>query len=162
MRSRRIVAVHPRLSKPGILRTLCLARPPHPSTRSTRIPLTEPRRHVVAQLSGAYFKHHAGTKTWFHHDGGPFTKAEQAAALAPTIDEVKEAKKQIDRYHQYLQTWLEAPEELDRFLASFLDQLCEKSFGNAIGIMNKNERLKLQRLVNAATEPVRPFTPYTF
>ncbi|MCQ9177535.1 hypothetical protein KMT30_00390 [Streptomyces sp. IBSBF 2953] len=71
-------------------------------------------------------------------------------------------KKQVDRYHQYLQTWLEAPEELDRFLAPFLDQLDEKSFGNAIGIMNENERLKLQQLVNAATEPVRPFTPYTF
>ncbi|AZM57797.1 hypothetical protein DMA15_20080 [Streptomyces sp. WAC 01529] len=124
--------------------------------------LIEPRRHVVAQLCGAYFKYHASTKTWRHDDGGPFTKAEQAAALAPTINEVKEAKKQVDRYHQYLQTWLEAPEELDRFLAPFLDQHDEKSFGNAIGIMNENERLKLQRLVNAVTEPVRPFTPYTF
>jgi tetratricopeptide (TPR) repeat protein len=84
--------VPPRLPKPGILRTLCVAQPPHPSTRSTRIPLIEPRRHVVAQLCGAYFKYHFGTKTWSHHDGGPFTKAEQASALAPTIDEVKEAK----------------------------------------------------------------------
>ncbi|MEU8972572.1 hypothetical protein AB0D11_25415 [Streptomyces monashensis] len=134
----------------------------NPSTRSTRIPLIEPRRHVVAQLSGAYFKYHFSTKTWFHHDGGPFTKAEQAAALAPTINEVKEANEQMGRYHAYLQTWLEAPEVLDRFLAPFLDQLDEKSFGNAIDIMNRNEQLELQRLVNAATEPVRPFTPYAF
>jgi hypothetical protein len=154
--------VPPRLPKPGILRTPCVAQPPHPSTRSTRIPLIEPRRHVVAQLCGAYFKYHFGTKTWSHHDGGPFTKAEQASALAPTIDEVKEAKEQIGRYHEYLQTWLEAPEVLDRFLTPFLDQLDEKSFGTAIDIMNKNERLKLQRLVNAAAEPVRPFTPYAF
>jgi hypothetical protein len=125
-------------------------------------PLIEPRRHVVPQLCGAYFKYHFGTKTWFLHDGGPFTKAEQAAALAPTTDEVEEANEQIDRYHEYLQTWLEAPKVLDRFLAPFLDQLDEGSFGNAIDIMNKNERLKLQRLVNAAAEPVRPFTPYTF
>ncbi|MYR58561.1 hypothetical protein GTY54_20745 [Streptomyces sp. SID625] len=93
---------------------------------------------------------------------GPFTDAEQDAALAPTTEEVKEANEQIDRYHEYLQTWLEAPEVLDRFLDPFLNQLDEKSFGNAIDIMNKNERLKLQRLVNAVTEPVRPFTPYTF
>ncbi|WP_230396569.1 hypothetical protein [Streptomyces blattellae] len=145
-----------------ILRILCVAQPPHPSKRSTHIPLTEPRRHVVAQLCGAYFKYHFGTRTWLHHDGGPFTKAEQAAALAPTIDEVKEANEQIGRCHEYLQTWLEAPEVLDRFLAPSLGQLDEKSFGNAIDIMNKNEHLKLQRLVNAAIEPVRPFTPYAF
>lgn len=134
----------------------------NPPTRSTRIPRNEPRRHVVAQLAGAYFKYHFGTNTWHHRDGGPFTKKEQAAALAPTTDEVEEAREQIDRYHAYLQTWLEAPEALDRFLAPFMEQLAEKSFGSAIDIMNLDERAVLQRLVNAAAEPVRPFTPYAF
>ncbi|WP_241662358.1 MULTISPECIES: hypothetical protein [unclassified Streptomyces] len=134
----------------------------NPPTRSTRIPRIEPRRHVVAQLVGAYFQYHFGTTAWHHHDGGPYTEKEQAAALAPTTAEVEEAQEQIDRYHAYLQTWLEAPEALDRFLAPFMEQLDEKSLGNAIDIMNMDEQVELQRLINAAAEPVRPFTPYAF
>ncbi|MGW7082252.1 hypothetical protein ACWGH2_01970 [Streptomyces sp. NPDC054871] len=133
-----------------------------PTARSTRIPRTETRRYVVAQLCGAHFKYRFGTKTWFHHDGGPFTRAEQAAALAPTTDEVKEAKKQVDRYDRYLQDWLETPEVLDRFLSPFLDGLDEKSFGDAVGIMNEDELATLRRLIDAAAEPVSPFAPYAF
>ncbi|MFF9321664.1 hypothetical protein ACF1BP_35495 [Streptomyces sp. NPDC014735] len=134
--------------------------PPAPSFSEPCIPDIAPRRHAIALLCAAYYK--PDSDTVFHHDETPFTPEEQAAVRSATHDEIEEAARQQDRYVEYVHAWLDAPDALDDFLAPFLDRLPEASVGNAVDIMNKDERAEFQRLLDAVTEPFRPFAPNTF
>ncbi|MFD0315063.1 hypothetical protein [Streptomyces flavalbus] len=128
------------------------------------MPETEarPRPEIVALLCDADFKRRRDTNTWTHRDGRPFSKEEQALAFTATRAEFEEMNEQFTRYQEYLRTGCEAPEALQRFLAPFMEQLTKKTLGNAVQLMNKDDRTELDRLLRLITGPVRPFTPYTF
>ncbi|NSC23050.1 hypothetical protein FM076_18555 [Streptomyces albus subsp. chlorinus] len=53
----------------------------------------------------------------------------------------------------------EAPKALEDFLAPFMERLTEKTLGNAVELMNEDERTEFDRLLGLASEPVRSFTP---
>ncbi|MDQ0750207.1 hypothetical protein QF034_004438 [Streptomyces africanus] len=136
-----------------------LCCPPTPEG-STCIPNTGPNPHVVILLCDLHYDY--SCDGWFHLDGRPITEEEHSIAHEATLEEIREADAQTLRYHEYLHSWYEAPEILDRFLEPFLEQLEEKTFGNAIDSMDLDERAKLEQLIGAVTEPLRPFTAYTF
>ncbi|WP_258177257.1 hypothetical protein [Streptomyces solincola] len=56
----------------------------------------------------------------------------------------------------------EAPEALQHFLAPFMEQLTEKTLGNAVQLMNEDDRTEFDRLLRLVADPVRPFAPYAF
>lgn len=126
------------------------------------MPETEIRPAVVALLCDSNFKYRRDTKTWSHIDGRPFTKEEQATALHATRAEFEEFAAQHTRYMEYLRTAEEAPEALQRFLAPFMEQLTEKTLGNAVELMTDDERAELDRRLRFMIEPPRPFAPYIF
>ncbi|MFI2210120.1 hypothetical protein [Streptomyces sp. NPDC020141] len=126
------------------------------------MPETEIRPHIVALLCDADFTYRPDTKTWSHRDGRPFTKEEQATALQATRAELEELKAQHSRYMEYKRTKDEALDALQRFLAPFMEQLATKNLGNAVNLMNKDERAEFDRRFRFMTEPIRPFTPHTF
>ncbi|MEV1046006.1 hypothetical protein [Streptomyces sp. NPDC049916] len=122
----------------------------------------EIRPHIVALLCRADFKLRSDTKTWSDRSGRPFTKAEQATALSATKDEFEEFGAQHQRYMEYLRTKEDSPDTLQRFLAPFMEQLTEKTLGNAVELMTSEDRAELDRILSLVIEPALPFTPYTF
>ncbi|MEV2211100.1 hypothetical protein AB0H86_06325 [Streptomyces sp. NPDC050997] len=126
------------------------------------MPSPEIRPHIVALLCHADFKLRADTNTWSHRSGRPFTEAEQATALSATKDEFEEFGAQHQRYMEYLHTKEESPNTLQSFLAPFMEQLTEKTYGNAVELMTKGDRAELDRILGLMLEPARPFTPYAF
>ncbi|WP_338671717.1 hypothetical protein V1460_01880 [Streptomyces sp. SCSIO 30461] len=123
---------------------------------------TRPRPDIVALLCDADFKRRRDTNTWTHRDGRPFSKEEQALAFTATRVELEEVSEQLARYQEYLRTVDEAPEALQRFLAPFMEQLTEKNLGNAVQLMNEDDRTEFDRLLGRVIDPVRPFAPYAF
>ncbi|GAA3771507.1 hypothetical protein [Streptomyces chiangmaiensis] len=119
---------------------------------------SEIRPHIVTLLCDADFKYRPDTNTWSHRDGRPFTKEEQVTAFGATRAEVEEVKAQIDRYMQKAET----PEALEHFLAPYMEQLTEKTLGNAVELMTEDDRAELDHLLGSILEPVRLFAPYTF
>ncbi|MEU6990606.1 hypothetical protein ABZ953_08125 [Streptomyces sp. NPDC046465] len=71
-------------------------------------------------------------------------------------------REQLARYRTYLQTKADAPADLEAFLAPFWQRLHEKTLGNAVTLMTRDEFAELNRLLAAMDEPVRPFTPYAY
>ncbi|MFI8386100.1 hypothetical protein [Streptomyces sp. NPDC085540] len=126
------------------------------------MPEPEIRPHIVALLCDSHLKYRRDTNTWPHRDGRPFTMEEQATAFSATRAEFDEFAAQHTRYMEYLRMKTEAPEALQRFLAPFMDQLTTKTLGNAVELMDKDDRAELDRLLTVETEPARRFTPYTF
>ncbi len=126
------------------------------------MPTTTARPEIVTLLCDADFKYRPDTNTWTHRDGRPFSKEEQALVFTATRVELEEVSEQLARYQEYLRTMDEAPEALQCFLAPFMKQLTKKNLGNAVQLMNKDERTEFDRLLRLTIEPVRPFTPYTF
>ena len=135
---------------------------PTAPVRSTHIPATEPRPQIVALLCDADFQERPDGGIWSHRDGRPFTRQEQDAAFTATHVEVEEARAQLDRYRAYAQTKVDAPAALASFLEPFWEQLHEKTLGNAVKLMNRDEAAELNKLLTTVNEPLRPFTPYTF
>ncbi|MFD8391877.1 hypothetical protein ACFV2N_22430 [Streptomyces sp. NPDC059680] len=43
-----------------------------------------------------------------------------------------------------------------------MERLAEKKLGNAVELMNEDERAELDHLLGLIVEPVRPFASYTF
>ncbi|MFC5803298.1 hypothetical protein [Streptomyces formicae] len=121
-----------------------------------------PRPDIVALLCDADFKRRRDTNTWTHRDGRPFSKEEQALVFTATRVELEEVSEQLARYQEYLRTVDEAPEALQRFLAPFMEQLTEKNLGNAVQLMNGDDRTEFDRLLRLTVDPVRPFAPYAF
>ncbi|MEU2429024.1 hypothetical protein ABZ611_05795 [Streptomyces sp. NPDC007861] len=126
------------------------------------MPKTEARPGIVALLCDADFKYRPDTNTWTHRDGRPFSKEEQALAFRATRVELEEVNEQFARYREYLRATEEAPEAIQSFLAPFMEQLTQKTLGNAVQLMSKDERTEFDRLLRLVIEPVRPFAPYTF
>ncbi|MEW1550201.1 hypothetical protein [Streptomyces tsukubensis] len=128
------------------------------------MPKTEirPRPDIVALLCDADFKRWRETNTWTHRDGRPFSKGEQALVFRATRVELEEVSEQLARYREYLRTVEEVPEALQRFLAPFMEQLTEKNLGNAVQLMNEDDRTEFDRLLGLVIDPVRPFAPYAF
>ncbi|WP_433546518.1 hypothetical protein ACQPZG_16535 [Streptomyces sp. CA-294286] len=120
------------------------------------------RPDIIALLCDADFKHRADTNTWSHRDGRPFSKEEQVHVFTATRAEFEEFDVQFTRYRQYLQGKEGAPEALQLFLAPFMQQLTEKTLGNAIPLMSEEERTEFDRLLALIAEPPRPFTANTF
>ncbi len=121
-----------------------------------------PRPDIIAFLCDADFKHRADTHTWTHRDGRPFSKEEQAHVFTATRAEFEEFNAQFTRYQKYLQQKKESPEALQRFLAPFMQQLTQKTLGNAVPLMNDDERTELDRLLALIAEPPRSFTASAF
>ncbi|MGF3136929.1 hypothetical protein [Streptomyces diastaticus] len=126
------------------------------------MPRTDIRPHIVALLCDADFKRRSDTNTWSHRDGRPFSEEEQATAFQATRAEFEEFHAQHERYMVCLRKSEEAPDALELFLAPFFERLAEKTLGDAVEIMTKNERAELDRLLKSTDEPARRFAPYTF
>lgn len=126
------------------------------------MPKTDFRPEIVALLCDADFKYRPDTHTWTHRDGRPFSKEEQAHVFMATRAEFEEVRTQTARYRQYVQARTEAPETMQRFLAPFMQQLTQKTLGNATQIMSKDERTEFDRLLALMVEPERPFAPNAF
>jgi hypothetical protein len=121
-----------------------------------------PRPDIIALLCDADFKHRADTHTWTHRDGHPFSKEEQAHVFTATRAEFEEFNAQFTRYREYLQEKKDSPEALQRFLAPFMQQLTQKTLGNAAPLMNEDERTKFDHLLALIADPPQPFTANTF
>ncbi|GGW17865.1 hypothetical protein GCM10018980_31340 [Streptomyces capoamus] len=126
------------------------------------MPTTQARPEIVVLLCDADIKRKRETNTWNHLDGRPFSKEERDLVLSATRVEFEEIKEQFKRYREYRRTVDEAPDALERFLAPFMERLAEKKLGNAVELMNEDERAELDHLLGLIVEPVRPFAPYTF
>ncbi|MEU9982618.1 MULTISPECIES: hypothetical protein [unclassified Streptomyces] len=126
------------------------------------MPKTTARPNIVVLLCDADIKRWRETKRWIHRDGRPFSKEEQALVLSATRVEFEEIQEQFKRYREYRRTMDETPETLQRFLAPFMEQLTEKNLGNAVKLMNEDERAEFDRLLGLTIEPVRSFAPYAF
>ncbi|GHE32485.1 hypothetical protein GCM10018771_10500 [Streptomyces cellulosae] len=126
------------------------------------MPETQARPEIVVLLCDADIKRKRETNTWNHRDGRPFSKEERALVLSATRVEFEEIQEQFKRYREYQRTMDEAPKALEDFLAPFMERLTEKTLGNAVELMNEDERTEFDRLLGLASEPVRSFTPYTF
>nr|WP_236070951.1 hypothetical protein [Streptomyces polyasparticus] len=113
-------------------------------------------------MCDADFKKRMDTGTWSHRDGRPFSREEQDVVFTTTLVELEEVEEQLIRYRAYVQTKADAPDALNSFLAPFWDQLREKTLGNAVTLMTKDEVAEFNRLLAAVDEPIRPFTPYAF
>ncbi|MBV2356420.1 hypothetical protein KUM39_18890 [Streptomyces sp. J2-1] len=121
-----------------------------------------PQPHIVALLCDSDFKKRPDTHTWSHRDGRPFTDEEQATALRATRSDFEELNAQMTRYKAYAQAKNEAPDTLNQFLAPFMERLTKKTLGNAVELMTETEQAEFNRLLTFASEPLRPFTAYTF
>ncbi|MCT9009383.1 hypothetical protein [Streptomyces rhizosphaerihabitans] len=101
--------------------------------------MTQPssRPDIIALLADADFKYRADTNTWSHRDGRPFSKKEQVRVLGATRDEFFDFDAQFKRFVKYRQEWADAPEALQGFLASFMQQLTMKNLGNAHELMSE-------------------------
>ncbi|MBO1333745.1 hypothetical protein [Streptomyces sp. VRA16 Mangrove soil] len=126
------------------------------------MPSTDIRPHVVALLCHSDFKLRSDSNTWTHSSGRPFTEEEQATALSATKAEFEEFGAQHQCYMEYLRTKEESPDTLQRFLAPFMERVTEKTLGNAVELMSKDDRAELDRILGLIVEPTRPFTPYAF
>ncbi|MFD7917745.1 hypothetical protein ACFV3R_00655 [Streptomyces sp. NPDC059740] len=126
------------------------------------MPDTAPRPHVVALLCDADFTRRRDTHTWSHRDGRPFTKEEQTTAGTATRWDFEEVKEQMNRYNQYLQRKMEAPDALQDFLAPFMARLTHPTLGNAVQLMADDDRTQLDHLLSEVATPAKPFRPYTF
>ncbi|MFE6025617.1 hypothetical protein [Streptomyces niveus] len=126
------------------------------------MPETEFRPHIIALLCDADFTYRPDTNTWTHRDGRPFSKTDQAHVFMATRAELEEVRAQTARYRQYVQKRAEAPETMQRFLAPFMQQLTQKTLGNATQLMSKDERTEFDRLLALMVEPERPFAPNAF
>ncbi|WP_250401364.1 hypothetical protein [Streptomyces cellostaticus] len=126
------------------------------------MPTSQARPEIVVLLCDADIKRKRETNTWNHLDGRPFSKEEQALVLSATRVEFEEIQEQFKRYREYQRAMDEAPKALQRFLAPFMEQLTQKNLGNAVELMNEDERNEFDRLLGLATKPVRSFAPYTF
>lgn len=120
------------------------------------------RPDIIALLAEADFKYRPDTNTWSHRDGRPFSKDEQAHALTATRAEFEDYHAQHTRYMDYLQEKADAPDALQSFLDPFMQQLTEETLGNLTALMSNAERTELDRLLDLASGPPRPFTANTF
>jgi len=126
------------------------------------MPKTQARPEIVVLLCDADFKRRRETNTWHHLDGRPFSKEEQSLVRRATRAEFEEIESQLKRHRDYRRTMDEAPDTLEQFLAPFMERLAEKKLGNAVELMNEDERAELDHLLGLIVEPVRPFAPYAF
>ncbi|MER5855724.1 hypothetical protein ABT131_08885 [Streptomyces sp900105245] len=126
------------------------------------MPKTQARPEIVVLLCDADFKRRRETNTWHHLDGRPFSKDEQSLVLRASRVEFEEIESQLKRYREYRRTMDEAPDALQRFLAPFMEQPAEKNLGNAVELMNEDERAELDHLLGLIVAPVRSFAPYAF
>jgi hypothetical protein len=126
------------------------------------MPTSQARPEIVVLLCDADIKRKRETNTWNHLDGRPFSKEERALVLSATRVEFEEIQEQFKRYREYRRTMDEAPDALERFLVPFMERLAEKKLGNAVELMNEEERAELDHLLGLIVEPVRPFAPYAF
>ncbi|MFD4261866.1 hypothetical protein ACFWR9_30655 [Streptomyces sp. NPDC058534] len=126
------------------------------------MPKTQARPEIVVLLCDADLKRRRETNTWHHLDGRPFSEEEQSLVLRATRVEFEEIESQLKRYQEYRLTTDEAPDALQRFLAPFMERLAEKNLGNAVELMNEDERAELDHLLGDIVTPVRSFAPYAF
>ncbi|MFF5971479.1 hypothetical protein ACFY7C_08105 [Streptomyces sp. NPDC012769] len=124
------------------------------------MPQPEARPEIVALLCDADFQHFRETGTWSHRDGHPFKEEERALVFRATRIDLEELQAQHSRYLEYIQTYEEAPEAIQRFLAPFMEQLDEKNLGNAHELMTEDERAEFDRLLGLMIGPARPFAAY--
>ncbi|MFD4261487.1 hypothetical protein ACFWR9_28650 [Streptomyces sp. NPDC058534] len=126
------------------------------------MPKTQARPEIVVLLCDTDVERRLETGKWYHLDGRPFSKDEQSLIGKVTRDDFAEARTQHKRYEDYLRTMDEAPDALNQFLAPFMERLDVKILGNAVELMNEDERAELDRLLRPIVDPIRPFTPYAF
>ncbi|CAL9528149.1 hypothetical protein [Streptomyces sp. enrichment culture] len=126
------------------------------------MPKTQARPETVVLLCDTDAERRIETGNWYHLDGRPFSKHEQSLIDEVTRDDFAEARTQLKRYEDYRRTLDGAPDALDQFLAPFWDRLDVKILGNAVELMNEDERAELDRLLGLIVGPIRPFTPYAF
>ncbi|MBU6530961.1 hypothetical protein HFP71_17230 [Streptomyces sp. ARC32] len=126
------------------------------------MPTTQARPEVVVLLCDADYKRLRETKRWYHLDGRPFSEEERERAENADPVELEEMRSQSVRYQAYVRTVMDAPADLERFLAPFMERLSVKTLGNAVDLMNDDERAELNRHLARIVKPVRRFAPYTF
>ncbi|MGW0861092.1 hypothetical protein [Streptomyces sp. NPDC002611] len=126
------------------------------------MPKTQARPEIVVLLCDTDAERQRETSKWYHLDGRPFSKDEQSLIRKATRAEFEEIRTQLKRYGDYRRTMDEAPDALDQFLAPFMERLDVKRLGNAVELMDEDERAELDRLLGLIVDPVRPFTPYAF
>ncbi|MFE1050450.1 hypothetical protein ACFW5S_32610 [Streptomyces olivaceus] len=126
------------------------------------MPKTQARPEIVVLLCDTDVERQRETSKWYHLDGRPFSKDEQSLIRRATRAEFEEIETQLKRYRDYRRTMTEAPDALDQFLAPFMERLAVKRLGNAVELMNEDERAELDRLLGLIVDPIRPFTPYAF
>lgn len=126
------------------------------------MPNTQARPEIVVLLCDTDVERRLETGKWYHVDGRPFSKDEQSLIRKVTRDDFAEARTEHKRYEDYRRTMDQAPDALDQFLAPFWERLGVKRLGNAVELMNEDERAELDRLLGLIVDPIRPFTPYAF
>ncbi|MCX4568226.1 hypothetical protein OOK48_18015 [Streptomyces viridodiastaticus] len=126
------------------------------------MPKTQARPEIVVLLCDTDVERQRENSKWYHLNGRTFSKDELSLLRRATRAEFKEIEIQLKRYRDYLRSMDEAPDALDQFLAPFWERLAVKRLGNAVELMNEDERAELDHLLGLIVDPVRPFTPYAF